>query len=369
MKSLVQLSIIGLIGLISLKFYTGSLPVPAKAVFTEAKAACSVPAVAPSPDPLYKILDARVEYFRQTQREKTGPAIARSLEKWFSQLPGRVEHYLDWQYSFTTRLKVTGNMLRDGGNWVTENVCSLVGKHVSKTPNHNREMSIKAFEDIVISEMQLSDALRNAGNIYESELRKQATDFIIQTNQNLSSALEKELHIQIPPKVVSAEFIKAMLKSASTLDPKSSIASLIMAACVSDFTGTLAGQLIGSSVSEFLTSEWYANLVLSGKIAVWLGLSTTPVGISTVAGVAGGAASLGVGLLAWAAVDSIFEWWTRPKARKKAIDSLETLKTKLLDGDESCSGLRKIGLKGIDDLSDSLRETYRETIRKIMKIS
>ncbi|RCK78224.1 MAG: hypothetical protein OZSIB_1601 [Candidatus Ozemobacter sibiricus] len=313
-----------------------------------------------------ELVHRRVASFRQHVSSTLTPELKRVLNDYFARSRRGVDTFLDEQFAILTQLKASWNMVCDTSNWLWEKGNALFGRRVAEAPNRNAQMARTMFETYVLSEASLQATIARAGEIAESELQRLTMDFIVATNRDLSEILSRELRIEVPPERVAAAFQEVAKVAVQTMHPEQQLLHLIMTTAVSNAVFTQMTPILTGQIATFLTSVWYAQLTTMGKIGVWLGLETVPASIGIGAGVAGGAATMGLSILAAVAVSWIIEGWTRPEARAKIISALDSLEHGLVHGDFSTPGLVTMLERSVNDLCATMEDVYLRAIQRIV---
>ncbi len=307
----------------------------------------------------------RVQFFRERETRELLPAMQRALTRFFEVCRGRVGAFLDWQYSYTARFHALANTAHNCWDHVANAGRWVFGYERKPVPDRNADLCRARFTELVLSETALKAMLAEAGEAFQSQIHRDMRALIRQLNMDLSSLLSEQVHIAIPEEEVERHFRQALQAMDLTAGLRHNLGALLVGTFVSEYLGGMAGTWAAATVSEWIVGNWYANLALSSRMLVWMGLSEVAGG-ALITGVAQGLVSTGIGLLAFAAVDWVFERITRPGVEERLDRALTGLERGLWSGDSSVNGLETLGTKAIDDFSEKFEETYREAVRRLI---
>ncbi len=331
----------------------------------QAEAPSVRPAAPVSHAKLIDMVGQRVAYFRREEKRTLIPEINRAFSGFFGGCESRIETFLDWQYSY--RAKFNGawngvcNVCEKGGNWAK----SLLGYETRPAIDRNEVMCREKFAELVLSESQLTGCIGEASDRFQSTLVRHSMDFITQLNVDLSKALSREFGIQMSEQEIQKAFSIMLDRLRLSSELQKGVGSAVIGVLAAEYIGASAGAFVEMAMKTWMVGTWYAQLSTSGQIMAYMGLIQAPTSMLT--GAVGGAVSMGVGLLAMAAVDWVFEWYTRPDVKAKIVSSLRGLHAGLWSGSATAKGMSALCDEAIDDVSDAIERLYRQAIEQVLR--
>jgi len=313
---------------------------------------------------LRAIIKARTDVFVDKGTTDLVPNMYNTLHDFFHRCQGRVDGFLDWQYSYMAKLRGLYNFTCYYANKAANGMRWVIGWDQQPTVDYNEVLCREKFETLVISEASVKACLRDAGNCFDGDCHRLLRDLIRQLNLDMSQFLSQVVGIHIDESEVEIHFRQALDRMNLAGNLKVTMGSPLLEILASHYAGSAAGTYSALAMGNWLSSSWYASLSTTGKIAAYLGLTTAPPTI--LPGLVDGLAGTGVGILAAMAVDWAVEKLTRPGAHARIIESLTGLERGIWFGEGATEGLESLMKRNIYELATKFEEAYTQAIRDVL---
>ncbi len=265
----------------------------------------------------------------------------------FARVLGRVDPFLDWAFSYTTKAQAGFNFMRDAGNRLIECANWVKKDLVAVTPNHNAAMFRDEFERRVMSQSDLDDAMRAIGRRYEEALQNKLIECQKKLQRDLSEILNHEFTLAFAEIEVKTAFETA-LQELSQDYARSAGAQFMLGTLATYAAGELAKSYVLGSI---MATQWYA--IASAQAGSWLGLSA-----STLVGIGGGFSSGVAGVVGFLIVDYLVERWQRPKLRTQVVEMITAIRDGLIYGRGTSDGFRTSARRLNADVCKTLENLF-----------
>ncbi|HNV69351.1 MAG TPA: hypothetical protein PKO06_06605 [Candidatus Ozemobacteraceae bacterium] len=266
-----------------------------------------------------------IEHFRRHLDEDVVQAYTTEITSEFDRVRNRIDGFLDWAFSYSTKGWTAVNAMRDAGNWIAECANHVKADLVTVTPNHNAAMFRNEFSSRVFDQSWLDKSMSTICRKYESTLQNKLVMCMQKMRRDLSEILNENMTLPLD----SAELdnrTQAALYEMSHEYSLSAGARLVIGTVVSEV-------LINYTVGSVLATQWYA--AASTQAVTWIGLpGSALVAVST--GLVRGI----VGVIGFVVVDYFIDSWQRPRLREQLISMISKLENGLIYGAGTSDGFR-----------------------------